>query len=158
MDQCHTYIGNKDLNCSIMFALVFCTKIIRAAPWQNCICRFETHNLLLFWIKYTVGIWKLNKSGIRAVERSWMPNGLVFECNLNTRQMDANLFSYELVRYLNGRSSTLNTNYLNTKTFEIKRVWCSNDYSIQMVGIQIPTVLIASILHRDSPPFGLEDG
>ena len=46
--------------------------------------------------------------------RGWMSNGLVFECHLNTgqpdhlnaRQMDAILFSYVLVQYLNGRSST----------------------------------------------------
>ena len=34
-----------------------------------------------------------------------MPNGLVFKCHLNTGQ-DAILFSYVLVRYLNGWSST----------------------------------------------------
>ena len=43
-----------------------------------------------------------------------MPNGLVSECHLNTGQpnhlntgqMDAILFSYVLVQYLNGWSST----------------------------------------------------
>ena len=43
-----------------------------------------------------------------------MPNGLVFECHLNTvkpnhlnnGQMDAILFSYVLVQYSNGQSST----------------------------------------------------
>ena len=35
-----------------------------------------------------------------------MPNGPVFECHLKTGQIDAILFSYVLVRYLNGRSST----------------------------------------------------
>ena len=47
-------------------------------------------------------------------KRGWMPNGPVFECHLNTGQpnhfktgqMDAFLFSYVLVRYLNGRSSS----------------------------------------------------
>ena len=47
-------------------------------------------------------------------KRVWMPNDLVFECHLNTEQpnhlntglMDAILFSYVLVQYLNGWSST----------------------------------------------------
>ena len=51
---------------------------------------------------------------IKWLKRGWMPNGLVFECHsdtvqpnhLNTRQIDAILFSYVLVWYLNGRSST----------------------------------------------------
>ena len=48
------------------------------------------------------------------LKRVWMPNGLVFECHLNTGQpnhlntgqMDNIIFSYVLVWYLNGRSST----------------------------------------------------
>ena len=47
-------------------------------------------------------------------KRGLMPIGQVFECHLNTRQpnhlnfeqMDTILFSYKLVRYLNGQPST----------------------------------------------------
>ena len=47
-------------------------------------------------------------------KRDWMPNGLVFECHLNTGQpthlnlvqMDDILFSYVLVWYSNGWSGT----------------------------------------------------
>ena len=47
-------------------------------------------------------------------KRGWMPNGPVFECylntgqpdHLNTGQMDTILYSYVLVQYLNGQSST----------------------------------------------------
>ena len=47
-------------------------------------------------------------------KRGWMPNGLVFECHLNTgqpdhlntKQMDSILFSYVMVRNSNGQSST----------------------------------------------------
>ena len=46
--------------------------------------------------------------------RGWMPNGPEFKCHLNTQQpnhlntgqMNAILFSYELVRYSSGQSST----------------------------------------------------
>ena len=52
---------------------------------------------------------------------------LNFECHLNTRQpnhlntrqMDAILFSYVLVRFSNGGSSTPKTDHLNIKPFEI---------------------------------------
>ena len=48
------------------------------------------------------------------LKRGWMPNGPVFECNLNTiqpshlnnGQMDTILFPYELVLYSYGWSST----------------------------------------------------
>ena len=49
-------------------------------------------------------------------KEGWIPNGPVFECHLNTqqqqpthlntRQMGDILFSFVLVQYLNGRSST----------------------------------------------------
>ena len=47
-------------------------------------------------------------------KRGWMPNGPVFECHLNskqpdhlnTRKIDNILFSYVLIRYLNGWSKT----------------------------------------------------
>ena len=81
-----------------------------------------------------------------------MPNGLVLEshlntgqCNhLNTRQMDATFFSYVLVWYSNGRASTQpQIDHLNTEPFEIRiqKGWYSNVSGIQMVSIQIPTVL-----------------
>ena len=34
------------------------------------------------------------------------PNGLLFDCHVNTLQMDPILFSYVLVQYANGRSSS----------------------------------------------------
>ena len=53
-----------------------------------------------------------NSSLLKWLKRSWMPNGLVFKCHLNTGQphhlktgqIDAILFSYVLVLYSNGRS------------------------------------------------------
>ena len=60
-------------------------------------------------------------------KRGWMPNGLVFECHLNTgqpnhlntAQMDAILFSYVLVWYSNDWSSTgvLNLGYLSPRGY-----------------------------------------
>ena len=47
-------------------------------------------------------------------KRGRMPNGLVFECHLNTGQMDPILYSYVLVRYSNGRSSTKDITYRPT--------------------------------------------
>ena len=66
----------------------------------------ESFNLLFRQKQSTVGIWILNLSGIQVR----MPNGLLFKCHLNTgqpnhlntRQMDAILFSMFLVQYLNG--------------------------------------------------------
>ena len=83
-----------------------------------------------------------------------MPNGLVFECHLNTgrpnhlnaRQMDAILFSYVLVWFSNDRSSTKDSlrpkiSILNHLKSELQKVCYTNVSGIQMVGIQIPTVL-----------------
>ena len=75
-----------------------------------------------------------------------MPNGPVFECHLNTgqpdhlnaEQMDAILFSYELVQYSNGRLTIQIPNHFKSK---LKKVWYSNVSGIQVVGIQIPTVV-----------------
>ena len=39
-------------------------------------------------------------------KQGWMPNGVIFECHLNTGQMDAILFSYVMAWYSNGQSST----------------------------------------------------
>ena len=66
-----------------------------------------------------------------------MPNGPVFECHLktgqpnhfNNGQMDAILFSYVMVWYLNGQSSTKDI---------ARRPTISG---MQMVDIQIPTEL-----------------
>ena len=68
-------------------------------------------------------------------KRGQMPNGLVFECHLNTgqpnhlniRQMDAILFPYPLVWYSNCQSST-------DPTFECQTIWNLN---FNMFGIQM---------------------
>ena len=73
-----------------------------------------------------------------------MPNGQVFECylntgqpnHLNTGQMDAILFSYVLVQYSNGWSSTQDiTHILTILNPNFKKVRYSN-----VSGIQLPTV------------------
>ena len=82
-----------------------------------------------------------------------MPIGPVFECHLNTGQqdhlntgqMDATMFSFLLVRYSNGRSSTRTvSDHLNTKPFEFQT---SNVSGIQVVCIQIPTVFQTADVH-----------
>ena len=69
-------------------------------------------------------------------KRGWMPNGLAFECHLNPGQMDAILFSYVLVWYLNGWSSAQDISL--KRPFEILT---SKNFGIQMDGIHSLTVL-----------------
>ena len=81
---------------------------------------------------------------------------LVFKCHmktgqpihLNTWQMDAILFSYVLVWYWNGWSSTKDIDV--NRPFEYWTIWNPNfkKVGIQMVGIQIPTVVHYSDLRN----------
>ena len=74
-------------------------------------------------------------------KRGWIPNGLVFECHwnkgqpnhLNTKQMDAILFSYVLVWYLNGWSSTWDR--ASDRVFEYQTIWNPNfkNFGIQLL-------------------------
>ena len=75
-----------------------------------------------------------------------MSNSPVFECHLNTgqpnhlnaRQMDAILFSYVLILYSSGQSSTQDSKQTRNLKSELQKVWFSNVTTIKMVGIQIP--------------------
>ena len=62
----------------------------------------DSHQKASFSLSYTVGCRDLN------TELGLMPNDPVFECHLNTEQMDPILFSYVLVQNSNGWSSTSN--------------------------------------------------
>ena len=86
-----------------------------------------------------------------------MPNGLVFECHLNTGQPNhlntGQMAAILFLMYWSGarmvRLVHMTAFHLNTKSFEIRtsKSWYSNVSGIQMVGIQIPTVFsYASLL------------
>ena len=60
-------------------------------------------------------------------------------CHLNIVKMDAILFSYVVVQYLNGWSSTWDVALKPTIwNLSFKNFWYSNVSAIQMVHIQIP--------------------
>ena len=61
-----------------------------------------------------------------------MPNGLVFECYLNTGYLNTILFSYLLVQYLNGQSSTKKKpigRWKHTSTYS-GTVWSQGGYGL----------------------------
>ena len=68
------------------------------------------NNMVLGWSEVQWGSEYPTSLVLEWSKRGWMPNGLVLECrlntrqpnHLNTRQMFAILFSYALVHYSNG--------------------------------------------------------
>ena len=124
-------MGNPTWSCDMCFVVLSDIKILENESYASNI--FNRWHLLLqiqWGSEYRPSLvceWS---------KRGWMPNGLVFKCHLNTRQIDTILFYYVMVRYSNG----------GTTSYDITdrpAIWNPNfkKFSIQMVGYQIPTVI-----------------